>query len=94
LRPFRRELISPFIVGETTLDSMSTVGQIRQELEQPSDLHMVDWSLFGVFALLLISSLIVCLSLNAWCNDPASKYTQNTQTTFEPPQPEEDSKSK
>lgn len=65
---------------------MSTIGSIRVEIEKSSDFHMVNWTLMGMALALLVSSIVVVCSINAYFCDDAAKYTDSTGTTYVPPE--------
>lgn len=71
---------------------MSEIGTISEELEKPSDIHMVDWWLFLPFIVLIVSAIVVGCSLNAYFTGDPSKYTQGPGTTYVPPEDPKKSK--
>lgn len=64
---------------------MSSIGTIGEELEKPSDLHMVDWNLFIPFVIFVVCCIFVVCALNKYFTDDPSRYTRGPETVYIPP---------
>lgn len=64
---------------------MSSPGVIEEELEVPSELHLVDWPLLLAVTVFFVSCVVLAVMCNAFFTDPPVKYSDQPRTTYEPP---------